>query len=185
MVGKFFLTFVLTVCLSGCGVGYMMSSSWYQMKLLLSRVDLDEARGSGRLSAEQLETLVGGEQVGAFAMAGQNGKRALGQVGFRQHFPDDDGADVTYTASNLVNGHIEVIGSAQSTFTQADINAENVVFIHDDSQTTSASFGISLADGGENGSTPATGTFNIIITPVNSKTFGLFQKFNVYFKSAF
>ena len=27
------------------------------MKLLLSRVDLDEARGSGRLSAEQLETL--------------------------------------------------------------------------------------------------------------------------------
>ena len=56
-VTKFFLTFVLTVCLSGCGVGYMMSSSWYQMKLLLSRVDLDEARGSGRLSAEQLETL--------------------------------------------------------------------------------------------------------------------------------
>ena len=43
--------------------------------------------------AEQLETLVGGEQVGAFAMAGQNGKRALGQIGFRQHFPDDDGAD--------------------------------------------------------------------------------------------
>lgn len=80
---------------------------------------------------------------------------------------DDDGAELTYTASNLSNGHIEVSGVTRTTFTQDDIDKGRVVFVHDDSQTINASFDISLADGGENGSVAAAGTFNITVTPVN------------------
>ena len=54
-----------------------------------------------------------------------------------------------------------------NTFTQADLDAGNVTYDHDDSETTSDSFGFSLADGGEDGATAANGTFNITITPVN------------------
>jgi hypothetical protein len=81
--------------------------------------------------------------------------------------PDDSGTGVTYTASNYANGHITVNGITQNTFTQADINSGLVVFIHDGSETVTAAFDISLADGGENGATPATGTFNLTINPVN------------------
>ena len=45
-----------------------------------------------------------------------------------------------------------------------------MTYDHDDSETTSDSFGFSLADGGEHGSTPATGTFHITITPVNDNS---------------
>ena len=81
--------------------------------------------------------------------------------------PDDSGAGLTYTASNYTNGHIEVSGIAQNTFTQTDINNGIVVFIHDGSETAGASFDISLADDGENAAVAATGTFNITVTPVN------------------
>ncbi|HRQ60520.1 MAG TPA: cadherin-like domain-containing protein, partial [Alphaproteobacteria bacterium] len=80
---------------------------------------------------------------------------------------DDSGAGLTYTASNLSNGHITVNGVTQNTFTQADVDGGLVVFVHDGSETLSAGFDISLADGGENGSTPATGTFSIAVTNVN------------------
>ena len=45
-----------------------------------------------------------------------------------------------------------------------------MTYDHDDSETTSDSFSFSLADGGEDGSTPAPGTFNIAITPVNDNS---------------
>ena len=57
-----------------------------------------------------------------------------------------------------------------NTFTQADIDAGNVTYDHNDSETTTDSFGFSLADGGEDGATAATGTFNITVTPVNDNT---------------
>ncbi len=53
------------------------------------------------------------------------------------------------------------------TFTQADLDAGNVSYEHDGSETTTDSFNFSLADGGEDGATPASGTFSITITPVN------------------
>jgi hypothetical protein len=80
---------------------------------------------------------------------------------------DDSGAGLTYTASSLVNGHIEVNGATQAAFTQADIDNGLVRFVHNGSETTAASFAFSLADGGEDGAVPATGTFNIAVTPVN------------------
>ena len=81
--------------------------------------------------------------------------------------PDDSGTGLTYTASSLTNGHIEVNNVTQSTFTQADIDAGLVEFVHDGSETLSASFAFSLADGGEDGATPATGTFSLSVTPQN------------------
>ncbi len=81
--------------------------------------------------------------------------------------PDDATTARTYTASSLSNGIIQVSGVTQNTFTQDDINNNRVTFIHDDSQTTAASFAFSLADGGEDSAAPATGTFNMTITPIN------------------
>jgi hypothetical protein len=80
---------------------------------------------------------------------------------------DDTDADLTYTASNLSNGTIEVNSVAQNTFTQDDINNNRVVFIHDDSETTSAGFDISLADDGADGAGADTGSFAITVTPIN------------------
>jgi hypothetical protein len=81
--------------------------------------------------------------------------------------PDDHGTGLTYTASSLTNGHIEVNGATQNTFTQNDIALGRVAFIHDGSETAAASFDISLADNLENGAVADTGTFNMTITPVN------------------
>ena len=81
--------------------------------------------------------------------------------------PDDNAPGLTYTASNYSNGWIEVNGNIQSTFTQADINNNRVVFQHDSSETTTASFDISLADGGEHGATSDTDTFTLTVTPRN------------------
>ncbi len=85
--------------------------------------------------------------------------------------PDDSGAGLIYTLTGDVsNGTLKLNGTAlnvSDTFTQADIDAGLVTYDHDDSETTTDSFDFSLADGGEDGSTPATGTFSINITPVN------------------
>ena len=85
--------------------------------------------------------------------------------------PDDDGAELTYTiTSDVVNGTLKLNGvviGVSDTFTQADVDAGLLTYDHDGSQTSSDSFGFTLADGGENGSTPATGTFNFTVTNVN------------------
>ncbi|MEZ6135354.1 MAG: LamG-like jellyroll fold domain-containing protein [Pirellulaceae bacterium] len=85
--------------------------------------------------------------------------------------PDDSGAELTYTVTaNVANGTLRLNGAViglNDTFTQADIDAGLVTYDHDGSETTTDSFGFSLADGGENGSTPATGTFNFTVTSVN------------------
>jgi hypothetical protein len=81
--------------------------------------------------------------------------------------PDDSGIELTYTASNIENGHIEVSGSTQTSFTQDDIDNNRVVFVHDGTDTLSAGFDISLADGLEHGATADTGSFSLIVTPTN------------------
>ena len=82
--------------------------------------------------------------------------------------PDDDGAELTYTVtSGPANGTILVNGVAGSSFTQAQLDANQVQYSHDGSETTSDSFSVSLADGGEDGATPDTATINVTVTPVN------------------
>ena len=85
---------------------------------------------------------------------------------------DDSGAGLTYTITNVTgNGTMYLAGfgalALNDTFTQADIDAGDVTYDHNGGETTSDAFSFSLADGGEDGSTPATGTFNFTVTPVN------------------
>ena len=87
--------------------------------------------------------------------------------------PDDAGAGLTYTiATATVNGTLRLSGTAlgvSDTFTQADIDAGNVTYDHDGSETTTDGFDFLLSDGGEDGATPAAGTFNITITGSNDE----------------
>jgi hypothetical protein len=83
---------------------------------------------------------------------------------------DDAAGNLTYTISNIANGQFEVSGSPGTpitNFTQAQIDAGQIVFLHDGSETTIASFDFSLADGGEDGAAPATGTFYFTVAPDN------------------
>ena len=85
--------------------------------------------------------------------------------------PDDAGAGLTYTITTAtLNGTLRLLGTAlgvSDTFTQADIDAGNVTYDHDGSETTGDRFGFSLIDGGNDGAIPFTGTFNFTITPTN------------------
>ena len=84
---------------------------------------------------------------------------------------DDSGAGLSYSVtSGPTNGQLELTtnpGAAITSFTQDDIDANRVVFVHDGTQATSDSFSFLLADGGEDGATAATGTFNFAVTNVN------------------
>ena len=85
---------------------------------------------------------------------------------------DDSPTGLTYTVTDAVdNGALTLVGfgalGVGDTFTQADIDAGNVQYDHDDSETLSDSFGFSVSDGGEDGAGPSTGTFVFNITPVN------------------
>ena len=84
---------------------------------------------------------------------------------------DDSGSELTYTVtSGPTNGRLELSTNpsvAISSFTQDEIDNNRVVFVHDGTQASVDAFNFSLADGGEDGVSPATGTFNFNITNVN------------------
>ncbi|ACB35993.1 outer membrane adhesin like protein [Leptothrix cholodnii SP-6] len=88
-----------------------------------------------------------------------------GDLGYTD--PDDGNADITFTVSALGNGSIEVDGTSATQFTGTQLAAGQVRFVHDGSNTTSASFSVRVEDGNEDSSTPADSTFNLIVTPVN------------------
>ena len=100
----------------------------------------------------------------------EGGTVALTTADLDETDPDDDGAELTYTITDQPDhGQLELTtgpGVAISSFTQADLDAGLVVYVHDGSETTSDSYEVSLADGGENGSTPATATIDVTINPV-------------------
>lgn len=62
----------------------------------------------------------------------------------------DDGADaLTYTAANLLNGHIATTKAQQAAldqFTQAQINAGEILFVHSGAPTAIAGFDVTVAD---------------------------------------
>jgi cytoskeletal protein CcmA (bactofilin family) len=63
--------------------------------------------------------------------------------------PDDTPDNLTYTVSNLINGFVALASAAGvsvTTFTQADIEAGRVMFVHDGGSSTSANFDVSVAD---------------------------------------
>ena len=85
---------------------------------------------------------------------------------------DDAGAGLVYTITNVTdNGTMYLSGfgtlGLNDTFTQAEIDAGDVTYDHNGSETSSDTFSFSLADGLEDGATAATGTFNFTVTAVN------------------
>ena len=63
--------------------------------------------------------------------------------------PDDDADHLTYSVSNVKNGRVALAaakGTAITRFTQADIEHGRVMFVHDASSTTVASFDVLVAD---------------------------------------
>ena len=60
-------------------------------------------------------------------------------------------------------------GAAATTFTGAQLAAGLVSFQHDGSETTAASFQVTVEDGNEDGSTPTPATFNLTVTAVNDR----------------
>ncbi len=85
--------------------------------------------------------------------------------------PDDSGAGLVFTiTSGPLHGQVELTTAPNapvSSFTQADIDANTVLYRNNGDEATSDSFSFSLADGGEDDAAPATGDFLITVTPVN------------------
>ncbi len=86
-------------------------------------------------------------------------------------YDDAEQADtaITYVVTSLAtNGVLQLSGTTlgvSDTFTQDDIANGRVTYVHDGSETTSASFGFSVGDG--RGGTVAGQSFAITVTPVD------------------
>ena len=83
---------------------------------------------------------------------------------------DDAPGDLTFTVDSTGNGQVELTtapGTAITSFTQAQVDSGQVVFVHDGSETTAAHFDYTLADGGEDGVMSIPDTFNLTVSPEN------------------
>ena len=80
---------------------------------------------------------------------------------------DDVDAGVTFTTSAATNGKIQVNSVDATSFTGTQLNAGQVTFVHDGSETTTASFAVNVDDGNEDSSTPANSTFTFTVNAVN------------------
>ncbi|MEX0956670.1 MAG: tandem-95 repeat protein [Rhizobiaceae bacterium] len=87
-----------------------------------------------------------------------------GDLGFTD--PDDGQDEVTFTVTNPVNGSILVNGVQATEFTGEQLADGLVSFLHDASQTTAASFDVSVEDGNEDGSAPVAQTFALAVNVV-------------------
>ena|GEM_PF-1788471 len=81
--------------------------------------------------------------------------------------PDDAASGVVFRASNPVHGTLRVNGAAAGSFTAADIAAGRVSFVHDGSESASASFRVLVEDGNEDASAPVARSFTLGVSPVN------------------
>ena len=83
---------------------------------------------------------------------------------------DPDPMELTLTITRLPeNGALLLNGMALGvgdTFTLQAIVDELLSYIHDESETSADAFGVTLRDGGEDGSQPVSGDFNFVVTEV-------------------
>ena len=103
-------------------------------------------------------------------VADEGGLTMLTAAMLQANDADDSAADLEYTVSNVSNGQFENVsepGVVVTSFTQEQVDLGQVVFVHDGSETSTATFDFSLADGGEDSAPAATGTFVFNVTPVN------------------
>ncbi len=73
-------------------------------------------------------------------------------------------------SSASVHGQLELTTGAGvpiTVFTQEDIDSDRVIYKHDGGESLEDGFAFSLADGGEDAVSAATGTFSISVTALN------------------
>ena len=92
---------------------------------------------------------------------------------------DDDAASVTFTVSALTNGTLTVAGSSSSTFTGQQIVAGQVVFTHDNSDTATAGFTVSVEDGNEDSSSPTNVSVSLIVVTVDANYAAVLSLFDL------
>lgn len=83
------------------------------------------------------------------------------------YFTDIDDTSAVFTVSDETNGEVRVDDEAATSFTAAQLAGGLVSFVHDGSETGTASFDVSVEDGNEDGSAPVAQTFTLDVTPVN------------------
>jgi Ca2+-binding RTX toxin-like protein len=101
------------------------------------------------------------------ATVGEGGSYVITTTDLNFSDPDDVAAGVTFTVSSQVNGTVLVNGIAATTFTGTQLTGGQVSFLHNGSETTTASFNVSVEDGNEDGSAPVASTFNFTVNAVN------------------
>ncbi len=101
------------------------------------------------------------------ATVAEGGSVVIGAADLGFSDPDDVAAGVTFNVSSLVNGVVQVNGITQTTFTGTQLAAGQVTFLHNGSETATASFAVNVEDGNEDTSAPVNSTFNLTVTPQN------------------
>lgn len=90
------------------------------------------------------------ELFGDFELEVERGGQAVITPADLKATDADDGADaLTFTATNLLHGHIAHASAPDSPlaqFTQADINEGSIVFVHNGAVTNNAGFDVVVAD---------------------------------------
>ena len=90
------------------------------------------------------------ELFGDFELEVERGGQAVITPADLKATDADDGADaLTFTATNLLHGHIAHSSAPDAPlaqFTQADINAGSIVFVHNGAVTNNAGFDVVVAD---------------------------------------
>ena len=83
---------------------------------------------------------------------------------------DPEPQELTITITSLPDhGDLRLAGGVLSVgdqFTLAEIESLALSYLHDESETSQDSFGVSLADGGEDGAQPVNGIFELLINEV-------------------
>jgi hypothetical protein len=132
----------------------------------------------GGNTSEFSSSVVANEHVNESPIAINNGMTAregetttLTSAMLGEADPDDSSTGLTYTITASPSSGFLARASSPlasiNTFTQADVDNAEIIYVHDGSESATDSFGFSLADGGEDGAVADTGTFTIDIDPVN------------------
>ena len=98
----------------------------------------------------------------------EGGNVSIGSLELLAVDVDNAPSQLTFSVTtNPAHGQLELAnapGIAITTFTQADLDNDSLVYVHDGSETTSDSFSFQLDDGGL---TTVSGTFSIAVLPSN------------------
>ena len=90
------------------------------------------------------------ELAGDFEMnVERGGQVAITPTDLKATDADDAVTQLTFTASNVFNGHLaraEAPATSIATFTQAEINAATIIFVHSGADSRNAGFDVMVAD---------------------------------------